>query len=156
MPHGMPPRSAAALPPVPAAGHCRAVPLQETDTQRQVWLSLLWGPCVLVCTRFCLCPWRISGGYRIDLDVISPLLISCKGFSFALGCSVSFFGGMQHSAVNGCSSANCKFWNSHRKRWAHVLLFYHLDKNHKEGWELKNWCFWTVVLETTLESLLDC
>ena len=24
-----------------------------------------------------------------------------------------------------------------------------------EGWELKNWCFWTVVLEKTLESPLD-
>ena len=27
---------------------------------------------------------------------------------------------------------------------------------HKEGWGLKNWCFWTVVLEKTLESPLDC
>ena len=27
---------------------------------------------------------------------------------------------------------------------------------HKEIWVLKNWCFWTVVLEETLESLLDC
>ena len=26
----------------------------------------------------------------------------------------------------------------------------------KEGWALKNWCYWTVVLEKTLESLLDC
>ena len=26
----------------------------------------------------------------------------------------------------------------------------------KEGWVLKNWCFWTVVLEKTLESPLDC
>ena len=27
---------------------------------------------------------------------------------------------------------------------------------HKESWVLKNWCFWTVVLEKTLESPLDC
>ena len=27
---------------------------------------------------------------------------------------------------------------------------------HKEGWVLENWCFWTVVLEETLESPLDC
>ena len=27
---------------------------------------------------------------------------------------------------------------------------------HKENWTLKNWCFWTVVLEETLESPLDC
>ena len=26
----------------------------------------------------------------------------------------------------------------------------------EEGWALKNWCFWTVVLEKTLESPLDC
>ena len=26
----------------------------------------------------------------------------------------------------------------------------------KEGWASKNWCFWTVVLEKTLESPLDC
>ena len=27
--------------------------------------------------------------------------------------------------------------------------------DHKESWELKNWCFWTVVLEKTLQSPLD-
>ena len=27
---------------------------------------------------------------------------------------------------------------------------------HKEGWALKNWCFWTVMLEKTLEYPLDC
>ena len=27
---------------------------------------------------------------------------------------------------------------------------------HKEGWVPKNWCFWTVVLEKTLESPVDC
>ena len=27
--------------------------------------------------------------------------------------------------------------------------------DHKESWGLKNWCFWTVVLEKTLESSLD-
>ena len=30
------------------------------------------------------------------------------------------------------------------------------DLDHKESWALKNWCFWTVVLEKTLESPLDC
>ena len=28
--------------------------------------------------------------------------------------------------------------------------------DHKESWKQKNWCFWTVVLEKTLESPLDC
>ena len=31
-----------------------------------------------------------------------------------------------------------------------------LELDYKESWALKNWCFWTVVLEKTLESPLDC
>ena len=30
------------------------------------------------------------------------------------------------------------------------------ELDHKEGWVLKNWCFWTVVLDKILESPLDC
>ena len=30
------------------------------------------------------------------------------------------------------------------------------ELENKEGWALKNWCFWTVVLEKTFESPLDC
>ena len=30
------------------------------------------------------------------------------------------------------------------------------ELDYKEGWALKNWCFWTVVLEKTLQSPLDC
>ena len=29
------------------------------------------------------------------------------------------------------------------------------ELDHKESWVLKNWCFWTVVLQKTLESPLD-
>ena len=31
-----------------------------------------------------------------------------------------------------------------------------VKKSCEESWALKNWCFWTVVLEKTLESPLDC
>ena len=34
----------------------------------------------------------------------------------------------------------------------HVWMW---ELDHKEDWAPKNWCFWTVVLEKTLESLLD-
>ena len=30
------------------------------------------------------------------------------------------------------------------------------ELDYKESWAQKNWCFWTVVLEKTLESPLDC
>ena len=39
------------------------------------------------------------------------------------------------------------FSSSHVQMWV-------LD--YKETWAPKNWCFWTVVLEKTLESPLDC
>ena len=35
----------------------------------------------------------------------------------------------------------------------HVWMW---ELHYKESWALKNWCFWTVVLEKTLESPLDC
>ena len=36
----------------------------------------------------------------------------------------------------------------------HHVWMWELD--YKESWPPKNWCFWTVVLEKTLESPLDC
>ena len=36
---------------------------------------------------------------------------------------------------------------------SHVWMW---ELDHKEGWVLKNWCFWIAVLEKTLESPLDC
>ena len=36
---------------------------------------------------------------------------------------------------------------------SHVWLW---ELDYKESWVLKNWCFWTVVLEKTPESPLDC
>ena len=36
-----------------------------------------------------------------------------------------------------------------------VVMLWMWDLDHKEGWAPKNWCFWTVVLEKTLESPLD-
>ena len=39
------------------------------------------------------------------------------------------------------------FSSSHEWMW---------EWHYKESWASKNWCFWTVVLEKTLESPLDC
>ena len=52
------------------------------------------------------CLWQVWG---LILNVISPLLPSCWGFSFALRCGVSFFGGSQHSPVDGCSAESYNF-----------------------------------------------
>ena len=40
--------------------------------------------------------------------------------------------------------------------WKLVNLLWMWELDCEESWALKNWCFWTVVLEKTLESPLDC
>ena len=50
-------------------------------------------------------------------------------------------------ANKGLSSQSYGFTSS-----SHVWMW---ESDYKEGWALKNWCFWTVVLEKTLESPLD-
>ena len=47
----------------------------------------------------------------------------------------------------GPSSQGYGFSSSHAWMW---------ELDYKESWAPKNWCFWTVVLEKTLESPLDC
>ena len=37
-----------------------------------------------------------------------------------------------------------------------VMFGWMWELDHKESWVPKNWCFWTVVLDKTLESPLDC
>ena len=51
-----------------------------------------------------------------------------------------------HFANKGLSSQSYGFSSSHVQMW---------ELDHKEGWALKNWCFWNV-LEKTLENSLDC
>ena len=45
------------------------------------------------------------------------------------------------------SSQGCGFSSNHVWMW---------ELDYKESWAPKDWCFWTVVLEKTLESPLDC
>ena len=52
----------------------------------------------------------------------------------------------RHFADKDPYSQSYGFRNSHVQMW---------EINHKEGWVLKNWCFWTVVLEKTLQSPLE-
>ena len=51
------------------------------------------------------------------------------------------------SADKGQSNQSYSFSSTHVWMW---------ELDYKESWALKNWCFWTVVLEKTLESPLDC
>ena len=53
----------------------------------------------------------------------------------------------RHYFANNClSSQSYGFSSGHVRMW---------ELDYKESWALKVWCFWTVVLEKTLESPLD-
>ena len=53
----------------------------------------------------------------------------------------------RYFANKGPSSQTYDFFSSH---------VWMCDLDYKESWAPTNWCFWTVVLEKTLESPLDC
>ena len=63
-----------------------------------------------------------------------------------------------HAAVHEVTKSQTQLSN-----WAELSQSYDLSSSHvwmrkldyKESWAPKNWCFWTVVLEKTLESPLD-
>ena len=52
-----------------------------------------------------------------------------------------------HFADKALCSQSCGFSNSHVRMW---------ELGHKEGWVQKNWCFFTVEIEKSLENPLDC
>ena len=54
---------------------------------------------------------------------------------------------IHHFVNKGPSSQGFGFSSSHVWMW---------ELHYKESWVLKNWCFWTVDLEKTLGSPLDC
>ena len=58
----------------------------------------------------------------------------------------SIFKTKHYFANKGPSSQSYGFPSSHVWMW---------EVDRKESWAPKNWCFWTVVLEKTLESPLD-
>ena len=80
------------------------------------------------------CSHEIKRGLLIGRKVITNLdsILKSRDITFA---------------NKGPSSQSYVFSSSHVWMWM-------LD--HKENWASENWCFWTVVLEKTLESPLDC
>ena len=75
-------------------------------------------------------------------------------FHYHVNIYSSFCCGRQHIkkqrhyfVYRGLSSQGYGFSSSHVWIW---------ELDCEEGWVPKNWCFWTVVVEKTLESPLDC
>ena len=100
---------------------------EKMETVADYFLGL-WNPC-----RWWLQPW--------NLKTLAPWRKSYDKPRQHIKKQRHYF------ANKGPSSQSCGFSSSHVWMW---------ELNHKESWEQKNCCFWTVVLEKTFESPLDC
>ena len=92
---------------------------------------------------------RVYGYYK---SIIILRLWSCllkkKKFSGELGPQIDTQEKQRHYFANkGSSSQGYGFSCGHVSMW---------ELDCEEGWAPKNWCFWSVVLEKTPESPLDC
>lgn len=111
-PHALPPGSAAASAPVPVAGYCWPLPLRrppnhaKTDRSGSVSCGGHCSFSVSWCTQVLFCALQT---FHIWFQVIHA---SCHLFGLLL-CpwreEISFFGGIQHPSVDGCSTAGWDF-----------------------------------------------
>ena len=126
--------------PVPTGGHCWPVPPQNTQTLEGRSGSVSCGghcsfPLVLERTRLSVPSNHLWQVWGLILNVILPLLPSCQGLSFALGCGLFFFfGGILHSPVNGCSAASYDFHvltreDEHMSFYSAILKFISSEPN---------------------------
>ena len=84
----------------------------------------------------------LSTKYKFYFITTYSRVFSNKYFKGIWGCLYFFL----FILLKGPSSQSYGFSRSHVWMW---------ELDHKEGWVPKNWCFWTAVLEKTLDSPLD-
>ena len=100
--------------------------------QWKQWQTLFWGSKITTdgdCS--CEIKRRLLLGRKVMTNLDSILLCQQR----------------HYFANKGLSSQSYGFSSGHVWMW---------ELDCEEGWVPKNWCFWSVVLEKTLESPLDC
>ena len=97
---------------------------------KQWWTLIFWAPKSL---QMVMAAMRLKDAYSLD-EKLRPAWTDIKK--------------QKHYFANkGPSSQSYGFSSDHVWMW---------DLDYKERWVPKNWYFWTVVMEKTLESPLDC
>ena len=86
--------------------------------------------------------WKITADYDRSHEIERPLLLGRK----AMTNLDSILKSRDYFTDKDASSQSSGFSSGHVWMW---------ELDYKESWALKNWCFWTVVLEKTLESPLN-
>ena len=96
----------------------------------------------------------VATGHRIDVLIATGTKLEYtelnwkrKNMCFIAQCYLCKLQNAYTHSKQFYTSQSHGFSNSHVWMW---------ELDHKESWAPKNWCFRTVVLEKTLECLLDC
>ena len=92
--------------PAPVADHCWPITSQKTLKGSSGSVFVRSPDVHKVLSEPSECLWWVKS---LILNAILPLLPSYWGLSSALGRGVSFFGGIQHSPVDGCWAEICNF-----------------------------------------------
>ena len=95
------------------------------------------GEMVEIVTEFIFLGFKITADGDCSHEIKRRLLL---GIKVIINLDINF-------ADKDPSSQSYGFSSSHVWMW---------ELDYKESWAPKNWCFWTVMLEKTLESPLDC
>ena len=104
----------------------------------RAWISV--SVCLSVCLSvyFWLIPWGMKASC-ITQGILASFLLSLSHRWLWTTRFQSNKGSTPYSQNYGFSRSQVWLW----------------ELDHKESWALKNWCYWTVVLEKTLESPLE-
>ena len=97
---------------------------------KQCQTLFFWGPKSL---QMVTAAMKLKDAYSLEGKVMAHQDSILKSRDVTLSTKV-------HLVKTGFSSSHVWMWES----------------DYKTSWVLKNWCFWTVILEKTLESPLDC
>ena len=117
--------------------------------QRKQWLTLFfWAPKSL---QMVTAAMKLKDTYSLEITADGDCSNEIKR-CLLLGRKVmtnldSILKSRDITLPKGPSSQGYNFSNGHVWMW---------ELDYKESWAPKNWCFWTVVLEKTLESPLEC
>ena len=97
---------------------------------------------------------------NLSLQCHQSLIIICLMISYLQGVSKTLLLGRKVIANLDSILKNRDITLSTKACLVKAMVFpvvlYECELYYKESWVPKNWCFWTVVLEKTLESPLDC
>ena len=119
----------------------------------------LWGLWVLAHIRYVWALWASLAGMGFGSKCDFPYPIILLGL---LLCPWMWISPQSHSRTTPATTPAptillgllCKsLIQSYGCSGSHVWMW---EKDYKESWTPKNWCFWTVVLEKTLESPFKC